>query len=209
MLLFEIYNLVNGESVMIKCEIIKLDKQEYNWYKIYYISNDKIELQHSDRIQIIYSDKERYTATVIEINEDESGKFITLSPWSRGYLHTGECQFELTFSPRKSIKGADEIIRAYEYWPSFHDDEIEELKMDSSGICMTISMNITPDDKKECKVILKLHQIEQMELKDWWRCNIIFSIDFKYNGDFIEVGIDASLGVVGSILCKEVSVELV
>jgi len=194
---------------MLKCQIIKTIKLEFNWYKIYYESDDNIEFQGYDKIKIIYSEKESYTATIIEIDEDENGKFIVLSPWYRDDIHTGKCELELIFSPRKSIKGSYKVISAYEYWPSFHDDEIEEVKLVSSGISMIIKMNTVPDSKEKYKVVLKFLGIKQMEFRDWWSSNIIFGIEFNYNGDFIEITIDASLGLVGSIVCEEVSVDFI
>lgn len=194
---------------MLKCEFIKTIKLEFNWHKMYYKSDDNIEFQGYDKIKLIYSKKESYTVTVIESDEDENGKFIVLSSWYSGDIHIGKCELELIFSPRKSIKESYKVISAYEYWPSFHDDEIEEVKLDSSGIYMIIKMNTIPDNKETCKVVLKFFGIKQMNLQDWWSSNIIFGIEFSYNGDFVEITIDASLGLVGSIVCEEVSANFI
>lgn len=194
---------------MLKCQIIKTIKLEFNWHKVYYESDEDIEFQGYDKIKIIYAEKESYTATIIEIDEDENGKFIVLSPRYRDDIHPGNCELQLIFSPRKSIKESYKVISVYEYWPSFHDDEIEEVKLDSSGISMIIKMNTVPDSKEKYKVVLKFFGIKQMEFQDWWSSNIVLGIEFSYNGDFIQATIDASLGLVGSIVCEKVSVDFI
>lgn len=192
-----------------KIEIIRFDKIDYDWYKIYYYSSEPTEIQSADRIKLIYSKKEVIFATVIRTDEDEEGKFLVLHLWNNSILCIGQVNIELIFSPRKSIKGADSFIELYEYWSSFHDDVIKEVKMNNEGITMIISMEARSDKIAEHEVILKFKQIENMDLQDWYSCNIIFNIDFEYKQqDYIEVEICSSLGLSGSILCKDISVEI-
>ncbi|MEG0775577.1 Imm50 family immunity protein [Clostridium sp.] len=191
-----------------KININRFENIDRRLYKISFSSIDLIEIQNADRIKLIYSEKEILDATIQKVDEDEWGRFLLLYLWDGSTLRIGKVNIELIFSPRKSIKGADRFIELHGYWSAFHDDYIKEIKMDTNGITLIIDMEVRKDQIFNQEIILKLNDIESMELSNWYCSNIIFEMIFKYKGEYIEVGIGSSLGLTGSILCKDISVEV-
>ena len=194
--------------IIAKVRIIEFNKIEYDYYKIYYYSREQIDVQDADRIKLIYYVNEVCFASIVRTGEDEKGKFLVVHLWNNSTLQIGEVSVELIFSPRKSIKGVDLCIELFEYWSSLHDDVIKEVKMDCDGLAMTIHMEARPDKAVEHDITLKFKQIESMDLHDWCSFNIIFNIDFEYKQNYIEVEICSSSGLRGSILCKDISIEM-
>jgi hypothetical protein len=192
-----------------KYEFTSINIIEYGWIKAYYISEQSISLYTADRITVSYVNNETYYAIVIKTGSDADGDYIVLHHLYKKGIHNGVLEIKRTFSPMISIDGAKDLISLYEYWPSFHDDEITLVKMENDEISIDILMHTKPNNTDvEYRISLIFTGIESMQLEGWYSCNIILDIEFEYVDDNINVSISGSLGLAGSIVCRNISVEL-
>lgn len=173
------------------------------WNKMYYIGGLG-GLKKADIIKLLYGDLLK-TTNVIEDGVDEKGKYIICSIENMQDIE----EFDLLFSPQESITGALDIIDLYGYWPTFHDDRLIEVHMKRNSIKAMIEMQTKPDYLDTYpKIIFHLINIKDLQLSNWYDRNIIFSIDFQYKEDNINVDISSSLGLSGLIVCEKVLVEI-
>lgn len=173
------------------------------WNKMYYIGGLG-GLKKADIIKLLYGDL-LITTNVIEDGVDEKGKYIICSIENMQDIE----EFDLLFSPQESITGALDIIDLYGYWPTFHDDRLIEVHMKRNSIKAMIEMQTKPDYLDTYpKIIFHLINIKDLQLSNWYDRNIIFSIDFQYKEDNINVDISSSLGLSGLIVCEKVLVEI-
>lgn len=108
------------------------------------------------------------------------------------------------------IKGSKAIIEDYGYWPSFHDDYIEKVVINSKDIEVTIKPETLPEDYAEYPIRFLFHNVKEFELQGELHgiCSIILDLTFEELKErHIKSIIYSSLGLNGHIVAEEISVE--
>ncbi|MBP1995624.1 Imm50 family immunity protein [Paenibacillus eucommiae] len=122
-------------------------------------------------------------------------------------------QFERRFSPLTSIKGAQNVIDRFGYFPPFHYDEISKVCMEApeqGDIKKKLSVTIrhTSTGGLEQLVDLDFEDIRHEDISPAEECNICLQLSFAYEGEQIRVQLDAVSGFSASFLCRNVVVQL-
>jgi hypothetical protein len=108
------------------------------------------------------------------------------------------------------VDGFEQIEKAYGYWPSFHDDTIEKIEIDSEGIRFYIVMEKVPTSMGDNPIIkMAFGDVNEFCLEgEILGCaSIILDIETEKNGDIIETKIASSLGAKGMILSKSIEIN--
>lgn len=108
------------------------------------------------------------------------------------------------------VDGFEQIEKAYGYWPSFHDDTIEKIEIDSEGIRFFIAMEKAPIGMGAYPIIkMSFGDVKEFSLEgEILGCaSIIYDIETEKNEDFIETKIASSLGAKGIILSKSIEIN--
>jgi hypothetical protein len=114
------------------------------------------------------------------------------------------------------IENSNLVCDFFGYFPSFHDSEILDVRMDRNGavINMTIKAIEMSSEiengkyliNKECKIEFKFISVLGMELKDFNNQNVLDEIVFKKESKGIETIIKSSYGLEGYIISSGVSI---
>lgn len=109
------------------------------------------------------------------------------------------------------IFGADVIYSEYGYWPSFHDDYIDEIRISGENIALLINTVTKPHNEmnKEYKIMLTFQKVKIFDFEGelYGRCSLILDMKFVKRDDEIEMTLYSSLGTSGRIVCQSVSVK--
>lgn len=107
------------------------------------------------------------------------------------------------------ISGAEVIRNDYGYWPNFHDDYVDEIRICGENIELVIDTVTKPDNqlKEQYKILLTFEKVKDFHFSGqlYGKCSIILDIIFSKKDNEIEVTIYSSLGTSGKILCQSVS----
>lgn len=187
-----------------------IERIEYGWLKIYYQASPGFCFLADDILNII-QDEKRAFVSVLEMGEDHDGPFmvIHLRDW-RYRVSVGKADVSLLFSPRTSVKGYSDFYALYGYWPSFHDDEIVRVEMNSKGITFTVKMLTRPENMEEYPIIeLIFSKIKESMLNNWYLNNSFSELHFSYDNENIRTELFANLGLNGLILSRDIGIKVV
>ena len=197
-------------------EILNLYKIEYGWIKVYYKSVEKIQLAKCDDIELLFGNSSKVKAKVILLGDDKDGEYLILYLYSGNHelIVNGIIDIKLIFSPIHYIANANEVIELFDYWPSFHDDEIIEfIDMDNS-IQIRIRMSTKPENVKDSIYItFSFTEIicKRVDFSEAYGdiLSIILDLDFSINHDrIICCDLYSSLGISGVIESRRISVQV-
>lgn len=122
------------------------------------------------------------------------------------------------FTPVEKIKNANKIIDFFGKWPSFHDAEMVEVRLNRNGPILEITLyvfsTLAEVDKnghykldRSCFVVMRFSSVEQLELMDFNEQNVIFGIDFEnIDSNNIQVNIHPCYGITSTFTCKSIEV---
>ena len=121
------------------------------------------------------------------------------------------------FDYGNKIKNANKLIKFFGEFPSFHDSEIVEVKLDRRLPSLEIKiytflMQNEVDKKghykrdKECIVVIKFSSIENLQIEDFNRQNVISNIDFAQKGNCVQVNINPCYGFAAQFACKTIEI---
>lgn len=116
------------------------------------------------------------------------------------------------------ISGHEKVIEYYGWWPTFHDAEVRELFLNHIG--PTCKMKIYVYDMyrnqdtlewsksdRYAVVSFQFNQIEEIELKNFNKQNVLSCIEFKKEEKgIINVSFPSIYGLDGYIRCKNIEV---
>lgn len=108
------------------------------------------------------------------------------------------------------IEGYDEIVNYYGYWPSFHDDLINKIKITSSKIeFYIIQQSFSEELNNNSKIKLTFSEVKDFNLEgELLGClSIILDIEFQMINGIIETQVSSSLGARGTIHSNKVKFE--
>ena len=118
----------------------------------------------------------------------------------------------------ESITGYSAVIQNFGKWPSFHDAEIIRLDLNRSGQSVLSVYAFTMlgeiDDHGYYKLVnhavvhFQMEGIENLELFDFSRQNVIFGLELKREDDLYKIQLDPCFGLSGTLSCKKLSLVL-
>jgi hypothetical protein len=139
---------------------------------------------------------------------------------SRGSSFAGELLGDLymdqiEFPPE--VPGAEELVRWFGYWPSFHDAEVIRISLNREGISRlevrTVETNGELDanghfaNVREAVVCFELESIGALDLHDFNHQNVVFGIGLKKLRQGYELTLQPCYGVAGAIVAETVRVS--
>lgn len=109
------------------------------------------------------------------------------------------------------------VIQRFGYWPSFHDAEVLKVTFEANpGYRATVTFLLETHEfineldsrgyykqVNNCRIELNFTGIHEMHFEDFSHQNIIFGLELKEAGEFIECAFDSSVGLVASIVAEE------
>lgn len=109
------------------------------------------------------------------------------------------------------------VIQRFGYWPSFHDAEVLKVTFEAHpGYRATVTFLIETQEFineldtrgyykqfNNCQIELNFTGIHEMNFEDFSHQNVIFDLEFKEDGEFIECSFSSSVGLVASIKAEE------
>lgn len=118
--------------------------------------------------------------------------------------------------PRTFVTNADQLVSVFGKWPSFHDAEVQKVRLDRNGTCLEIVVFVftTNRETDESGYFIRLNQslltirfgeIEDMELDGFNHQNVLAAITF-HKGQRIEVEIHPIFGLGGKFACASVEI---
>ena len=105
-----------------------------------------------------------------------------------------------------------ELVETYfGYWPEFSDAKINCLKIHFQTQILTLSLHYIDSDKnKEADIIFAFYGVNKIELNELLEQNILdqLLIENTTDGNFL-ISIKACYGVVGSLNCNKIEVDII
>jgi tryptophanyl-tRNA synthetase len=104
------------------------------------------------------------------------------------------------------ISNAESIVNIFGYWPTFHDDILEELKVSSTNSCLIMTITSKQIKNKVATIIITLKNIQDLKVSGFQKnCNIINNLSFREDDqDLINIKLSPSVGLGLEVKCKEV-----
>jgi hypothetical protein len=117
-----------------------------------------------------------------------------------------------------AIPGAEEIVRWFGKWPTFHDAEVLEIDLkrkDRSSVRLH-AFRITNEVDAEGHLVLDLHavvtfwldEVTDLELADFSHQNVIFGLAVEPVAAGFRLALTPCYGIAGYIEAAQVSVSL-
>lgn len=109
------------------------------------------------------------------------------------------------------IIGHEDLEKDFGYFPSFHDDYIEKIEINSKEVIITIETVCPPKGMTSYpKIKLIFGEIISFNLNgEIYGCvSIILDMIFNLNEDYVETELWSSLGTSGTIKSKTIRVEV-
>lgn len=109
------------------------------------------------------------------------------------------------------------VIQRFGYWPSFHDAEVLKVTFEAHPVYRaTVTFLIETHEfineldlrgyykqVNNCRIELSFTGIHKMYFEDFGHQNVIFDLELKEVGNFIECTVGSSVGLVASIKAEE------
>ncbi len=116
------------------------------------------------------------------------------------------------------IPGAAELIKWFGYWPSFHDAEVLDMRLDRSG-CSVVRIHAweTTDRvdnrghficTKHVIVSFVLEEITGLDLNDFSSQNVISGLDLIQTAQGYELSLGPCYGLEGTLTAKRIRLRL-
>jgi hypothetical protein len=107
----------------------------------------------------------------------------------------------------KFIQNSELLFSHFNYWPTFHDDEVVSMKFQREETSLQIEIDSALMTDKHCLITILFKGIKSIDLKNFNHQNVIFEMHFSKNNSNIEVVLDSSFGLYFQLICECVVVK--
>lgn len=117
-----------------------------------------------------------------------------------------------------NISGAVHVIDWFGFWPSFHDAEIVEIRLNRKGQSSlklhVFQMTPEVDERgffvldKHAIVTLLLQDVLDLELIGFSHQNVIFGLEIKQDERGVKIILEGCFGIEGWLIAKEAIVQI-
>src|SRR5258707_11285980 len=119
----------------------------------------------------------------------------------------------------KKIVGAEKITLWFGGWPTFHDAEVLNLRLDRNGPVLTVSIftflvNRSATDERgyyrrthSCIVTLSCHDVHDLSIEDFNLQNVIQELIIREDDDEVEVVFAGIYGLSARLRCSVIAVD--
>lgn len=134
-----------------------------------------------------------------------------------------QADYELHCKTFAALPGADSLIQVYGEVPTFHDAEVEEVRLSKKGASSIQVSNLFPDifSKGHVFVTLTIAKVIDIELQGFSPQNVLFALRVrpaprrperehyyprKLASDDLEIELEPTYGIGGRLVCQGVSI---
>lgn len=171
-----------------------------DWYELTYQAESDLPFVPHDIILI--QSEHYFIGTIKELHPEKLSIYI--SPQYESQL-IATLEIELAFSPLISIEGASELIKELGAFPGFQYEKITSSDIGEEQVTFTIEL---PQPEPTHAVTFTFMGVKDQELTAPDSENVIFQLDFRYDGADMLVDIDAVTGLSGYFMCRGIRAEL-
>jgi len=109
------------------------------------------------------------------------------------------------------LHGWNALIERLGYEPNFHDAEIVELTLRTTGEPSSLSIFVPSFGKsyrgtEGLNVAFQLRRIRSIRIEEWAERNFAYGIKISDGGDVLNIEISPSAGAAGTIAAEEIDV---